>query len=446
VSRTTAIYLIVLAFIIGFALNSSAQREDANLFKNLEVFGEAIEEIRKNYVEEVNPEKLIEGAMGGMLSTLDPFCAYLPPDIHKASQADFEGVFEGIGVHIALTDEGHIRIYSPIEGSPAFKAGVMAGDLIIKIEGQSVSEIPKGARLTEAMKRIRGKRGTPVTITVLRQEEEGTREIDITIVRGVIHIESIRGIRKSEPGEKEKPKWQFMLDEEAQIGYIRISSFSESTADDLDEAVRGLRSQGMQGLVLDLRFNPGGLLEAAVAVADRFVEEGTVVYTKDRKGEGERWEAKRSSTYAPFPLVVLVNEATASASEIVAGAIQDHHRGILVGAPTFGKGSVQKLIPLSDGEKGALRLTVSRYYLPSGKTLEHKADSKEGRVVPDEEVVLKPDQARRLYEHWRYQDTGEKPEAQEGEKEPAEEFTDLQLEKALKLLRNKISVEAESSA
>ena len=440
-SRTKAIWLTVAAFILGFALNSFAQRKDAELFKSLEIFGEAIEQIMENYVEEVEPEKLIEGAMGGMLSTLDPYCAYLPPDIHKAFQADVEGVFEGIGINIKLDEEGYIAVISPIEGTPAFKAGVMAGDRIIKIEGQLVSETPKGSRLIEAMRRIRGKKGTPVTITVLRQEPEGPKEVDITIVRGVIHIESIKGIRKGKLKEKEKAKWQFMLDDEAKIGYVRIASFSESTADDLDEAVRQLRSQGMRGLILDLRFNSGGLLDASIEVADRFIEEGTLVYTKDRRGQGDRWEAKKANTYAHFPLVVLINEASASASEIVAGAIQDHHRGVLVGSPSYGKGSVQKLIPLQ-GERGALRLTISRYYLPSGKTLKHKADTTEGRVVPDVKVVLTRDERFRLYQEWRYQDMGEEPEAKEGEKEPAEKFTDRQLKEALDVLRKEILVEA----
>ena len=439
-SRSKAIWLIVAAFIIGFALNSFAQRKDVELFNRLEIFGEAIEKIMENYVEEVDPEKLIEGAMGGMLSTLDPYCAYLPPDLYEAFQADVEGVFEGIGIRIELDEEGYITVISPIEGTPAFKAGVMAGDRIIKIKGQLVSEIPKGTRLIEAMRRIRGKKGIPITITVLRQEPEGLKEIDITIVRGVIHIDSIRGIRKSKP--KDSPKWQFMLDDEAKIGYIRIATFSESTADDLDEAMRQLRSQGMRGFILDLRFNSGGLLDTAIEVADRFIEEGTLVYTKDREGRGDRWEAKKAKTYAHFPIVVLINEASASASEIVAGAIQDHHRGVLVGSPSYGKGSVQKLIPLQ-GERGALRLTISRYYLPSGKTLEHKADTTEGRVVPDIEVPLTQEERVRLYQEWRRQDRGEEPEAEEVEKEPAEKFSDLQLEKALEVLRKEISVELE---
>lgn len=439
-SRTKAIWLTVAAFILGFALNSSAQRKDAELFKSLEIFGEAIEQIMENYVEEVEPEKLIEGAMGGMLSTLDPHCVYLPPDIHKVFQTNVEGVFEGIGIIIALDEESYISVISPIEGTPAFKAGVMAGDRIIKIEDQLVSEVPKGTRMIEAMRRIRGEKGTPVTITVLRQQPEGPKEVDITIVRGVIHIESIKGVRKDKP--QEEAKWQFMLNDEAKIGYIRIASFSESTADDLDEAVRGLRSQGMEGLILDLRFNPGGLLDASIEVADRFIEEGTLVYTKDRRGQGDRWEAKKAKTYAHFPLVVLINEASASASEIVAGAIQDHHRGVLVGSPTYGKGSVQKLIPLQ-GERGALKLTISRYYLPSGKALRHKADTTEGRVVPDVEVALTSDEKLRLYQEWRYQDMGEEPEAKEGEEEPAEKFTDRQLEEALETLRKEILVEAE---
>jgi len=431
----------VAAFIIGFALNSFAQKKDAELFKRLEIFGEAIEKIMENYVEEVDPEKLIEGAMGGMLSSLDPYCAYLPPDLYEAFQADVEGAFEGVGINITLDQDGRLTVISSIEGTPAFKAGVMAGDRIIKIEGQVVSEIPKGSRLIEAMRRIRGKKGTPVSLTILRQGPEGPEEIDVTIVRGVIHIESIKGIRKNKP--KDKAEWQFMLDDEAKIGYIRITSFSEGTADDLDEAVRQLRSQDMRGLILDLRFNSGGLLDAAVEVADRFIEKGTLVYTREREGKGDGWEAKKNKTYTHFPLAVLINEGTASASEIVAGAIQDYHRGVLVGSPTYGKGSVQQIIRL-EGERGALRLTISRYYLPSGKTLEHKADTTEGRVVPNVEVPLSQDERVRLYQEWRRQDRGEEPEAKEVEKEePAEKFTDLQLEKALEILRKEILIEPE---
>ncbi len=322
----------------------SAKSQDT--YKSLETFADVLSLIQRNYVEEVDTQKMIDGAIRGMLATLDPHSSYMKPDDFKELQVETKGSFSGIGIEITIKDN-ILTVVSPIEGTPAFKKGIKAGDKIIKIEG----EITNDMSLMDAVKRLRGTKGSKVTISIHR---EGWTDLkDITIVRDVIPIHSVRS-KMLEPG----------------YGYVRVTSFQSQTADDLKKALDKLDHDGeLNGLILDLRNNPGGLLDQAVEVSDLFVNEGVIVSTEGRiKDQNMVFKAHNNGDHYDFPMVVLVNEGSASASEIVAGALKDHKRALILGAQTFGKGSVQTIIPMRDG--AGLRLTTARYYTPNGTSIQ----------------------------------------------------------------------------
>ena len=325
--------------------SSSARTQDT--YKNLEIFADVLNIIQKNYVEEIDTQEVIEGAIRGMLTTLDPHSSYMKPDDFKELQVETKGSFSGIGIEITMKDN-ILTVVSPIEGTPAFKQGLQAGDKIVKIEEESTNDMS----LMQAVKRLRGPKGSKVTISIHR--EGWTKLKEVTIVRDVIPIHSIRS-RILEPG----------------YGYARITSFQSKTTADLKEALDKLtKDSKLNGLVLDLRNNPGGLLDQAVQVSDLFVNEGVIVSTEGRiKEQNMVFEAHADKNHRyDFPMVVLVNEGSASASEIVAGAIKDHKRGLILGAQTFGKGSVQTIIPMADG--AGLRLTTARYFTPNGTSIQ----------------------------------------------------------------------------
>jgi carboxyl-terminal processing protease len=348
-----SIVLIVALFTCLYnGLMASAATREA--YEKLKLFADVLDIVEKNYVEEVKTEDLIYGSIKGMLETLDPHSSFMTPDDFKELQVETKGVFSGIGIEITLKD-GILTIVSPIEGTPADKAGLKAGDLILKIDGKTT----KNMSLIEAVKKLRGPRGTKVTISILR---EGWSEIkDFALVRDVIPIHSVKH-KTLEEG----------------YGYARIINFQDKTSQDLKSALDDLEQQNkpLKGLILDLRNNPGGLLDQAVRVADEFIEEGIVVYTDGRiKSQNVRFTAHKGEKPRPYPIIVLVNEGSASASEIVAGALQDHKKAIILGAQTFGKGSVQTVFPLEDGS--GLRLTTARYYTPGGRSIQAKG------ITPD---------------------------------------------------------------
>jgi carboxyl-terminal processing protease len=429
------IVLMILAiFLIGVLIGSSqSQRVSAlsnSTYEDLKVFTDVLGLIQKDYVEETKSKDLIYGAIKGMLETLDPHSAFMPPDMFKEMQEETKGRFEGLGIEITIKDS-ILTVVSPIEDTPAYKAGVLAGDQIIKIDGEST----KNFTLMDSVKRLRGPKGTKVTITIMR--EGVTKPRDFTLVRDVIPVRSVR---------------HELL--EKNYGYIRLSQFQEKTDDDFKKAMKALEEESkgaLKGLVLDLRNNPGGLLEQAVKIADHFIESGIIVTIDGRREEvKQKWPAHPDGTVTRYPLVVLVNGGSASGAEIVAGAIQDHGRGILVGTQTFGKGSVQTIIPLKDGS--GLKLTTARYYTPSGRSIQAKG------IVPD--IIIKPsrpeeereiiipklptekDLERHLMDvekgvpqekEKRKKEEGEKRKKEEGkEKKPA----DNQLERALELLKS----------
>ncbi|WP_022852527.1 S41 family peptidase [Thermodesulfatator atlanticus] len=378
----SAVFLAILVvFLLGTflgktILSASTKKDQKDIYEQLRLFSQVLDLVEKSYVKEPDPQELIYGAIQGMLSNLDPHSSFLKPDDFKELEIETKGSFTGIGIEITIRD-GILTVVAPIEGTPAWKAGLKPGDKIIKINGKPT----KGMSLIEAVKLLRGPKGTKVTISILR---EGWHELkEITLVRDVIPIKSVKYFT-IEPG----------------YGYIRISNFQEKTPKELVSALKALEKENkpMKGLIIDLRNNPGGLLSAAVRVADEFIDKGLIVYTKGRiKQQNMRFEATPNTRKHPYPIVVLVNEGSASASEIVAGALQDHRRAVLVGMPTFGKGSVQTIIPLPDGS--AVRLTTALYYTPSGRSIQAKGIEPDIKVpFLDPECLKKAEKRRALRE------------------------------------------------
>ena len=371
---------LALAALVSFAtLDSSpataqpAQPEKLPLpLDEVRMFTQALDRIRASYVEPVDDEVLLENAIRGMLAGLDPHSSYLAATEYDDLQETTTGEFGGLGIEVGQ-ENSYIRVISPIDGTPADRAGIQAGDLIIRIDGQPLQDVLPD----EAAGMMRGEPGTDVTITIVRDGEPAP--FDLTITREVIAVASVRS-RTLEPG----------------YGYIRIAQFRANTGDEVVDAINDLReeNQPLKGLVMDLRNNPGGVLPASVAVVDAFISEGTIVTTKGRLDESDMsFDATRSNPGGDTPLVVLINEGSASASEIVAGALQDHGRAIIMGSRSFGKGSVQTVLPLS--EDRAIKLTTSLYYTPSGRSIQ--AFGIEPDIVVDEALVTRLDRSRATY-------------------------------------------------
>ena len=344
-------YIVTLFFITsGFSLANSEKKQDVDVLPldEIRTFTEIFSKIKSDYVENIEDSTLLKNAIRGMLQGLDPHSAYLDKDSYKELQEGTSGEFGGLGIEVGYED-GFVKVISPIDDTPAKRAGIKAGDLIIRLDGKSV----KGISLMEAVKMMRGKPGSEIELTILRGGEE--KPFNVTIVRDIITVKNI----KAETIE-------------SAFGYIRISNFQIHTVDDLSKALTKLESENnnmLKGLVLDLRNNPGGLLNAAVGVSDLFLDEGLIVYTEGRvKGSKLKFNAKPSEMFKDIPIIVLVNGGSASASEIVAGALQDHRRAIIMGERTFGKGSVQTILPMND--ETALKLTTARYYTPSGRSIQ----------------------------------------------------------------------------
>ncbi len=342
-----SIVLIILPLSIIFSHESFGAIDDMEeTYKNLEVFSNVLSIVQQNYVDDIDTQETIEGAIRGMLSSLDPHSSFLKADDFKELQVETKGSFSGIGIEITVKDD-MLTVVSPIEDTPAFKAGIQAGDRIIKIEGESTKDMS----LVEAVKKLRGEKGSEVRISIHR---EGWTDLqEFVIVRDVIPIHSVRA-NILEPG----------------YGYIRVTNFQRNTSHDLQSSLDELLGEGdLKGLVLDLRNNPGGLLDSSVKVVDIFLDEGIIVSTKGRlQDQNMEFSAHSGGSEYGFPIVILINSGTASASEIVAGALQDHKRALILGTQSFGKGSVQTIIPMADG--AGLRLTTARYYTPNGTSIQ----------------------------------------------------------------------------
>ncbi len=342
-------------------LGSSAKAAASDTYRQLNLFGDVFERVRADYVEKPDDGKLVESAINGMLAGLDPHSSYMDPKSFRDMQVQTRGEFGGLGIEVTMED-GLVKVVAPIDDTPAAKAGVMANDIITQLDGENV----QGLTLNQAVDKMRGPVNTKIKLTIMRKGSD--KPIEVSIVRDIIRVKSVRWHAEGED-----------------VGYIRITQFNEQTTEGLKQAINDLNSQlgadKIKGYVVDLRNNPGGLLDQAISVSDTFLDKGEIVSTRGRNPEEtQRFNARPGDMAKGKPVIVLINGGSASASEIVAGALQDHKRATLVGTRSFGKGSVQTIIPLGAGN-GALRLTTARYFTPSGRSIQAKG------IVPDIEVL-----------------------------------------------------------
>lgn len=425
-------YLLLLVTVVSLVCYQKADSRHRRMHDTLT---EVMRQIERHYLEPVDDQSLFQGALDGLVKQLDPYSAYIGPQDTRQFREGLDQQFGGIGIEVSWDAERNVlTVLNPLVGTPAYEGGVLAGDRILAIEGEKIERF----NLEEAVRRLRGKPGDPVRLTILH---EGADEpVEIVLVRAVVKVDSVIGYRRHGEGI-----WSFTLPGHPEIGYMRVTSFGKRTVDETQAVLDKLRDDGIRALVLDLRFNAGGLLEAGTEVCDLFIASGTIVTTRGRNGEIlERVEATGQAPYADWPLVVLVNRYSASAAEIVAACLQDHQRAIIVGERTWGKGTVQNLIPL-EGGRSALKLTVASYWRPSGKNIHRRKDAPETAdwgVQPDDgfEVKLTDDQMRSLAEgrrrrerQFRDQDVG--PE--EGTAAEAPMSDDPQLEAAVGYLLEK---------
>ena len=352
--------MVVVALVLGVLLGKGWERTGhaTETYEELKTFSEVLTQVQKSYVDETKVKDLVQGAIRGMLSTLDPHSAYMTPDMYKEMQVETKGEFGGVGIQIGVK-ENRLAVIAPIEGTPAYRAGVKAGDFITKVNDETTKDLT----LMDAVQKMRGPKGSKVNLTIQR---EGTPEpLQFTLVRDTIKIESVKSK---------------VLDN---IGYVRLTQFQESTGRDLSKVLKQFKEQNLQSTILDLRNNPGGLLTAAVEVSEQFLPGGKlVVYTKGRESKKDEWIAKGKDQMDDSPMIILINEGSASASEIVAGALQDYGRAVIVGTTSFGKGSVQTILPLGDGS--GLRLTTAKYYTPKGRSIQSTG------ITPDIVVKAQP--------------------------------------------------------
>ncbi|HEX4028282.1 MAG TPA: S41 family peptidase [Rhizomicrobium sp.] len=406
-----------------FALPEARGANDTSAYSQLDLFSDAFERVRANYVRPVKDGELIDAAIQGMVSNLDPHSSYMDAKMYGDMQITTKGEFGGVGIEVTQDEGGLIKVISPIDGTPASRAGIKTGDRIAGIDGNSIAGLP----LNDAIDKMRGPAGSKITLTILREGEK--KPFDVTLVRAIVSVEADTYRR------------------EGDIGYIRLPGFNEQTADGLEKAVRDLKKQigpGIKGYVLDLRNNPGGLLDQAIQVSDDFLNSGEIVSTRGRHPEDtQRYDAKGGDITDGKPVVVLINGGTASASEIVSGALQDHKRATIVGMISFGKGSVQTIIPLGEG-RGALRLTTARYYTPSGHSIQAEGIIPDIQVAQGDEANV-PKLARPSEADLRGHLAGEpippkRANAPIIKPAPGKKYDDFQLSYALDLLHGKMTV------
>ncbi|MDB2652810.1 S41 family peptidase [Candidatus Pelagibacter bacterium] len=355
-------YLII--FLSSFFFSYSVNSAELDIYKKIDLFGEVLEKINKQYVDEIDQSESMDSAINGLLQSLDPYSSYMSPEIFREMQTETSGEFGGLGIEVSM-EAGVVKVITPIDDTPASKAGIKAGDYIVKIDNVQV----QGKSLSEAVDLMRGLVGTDIELTIRRRGVK--KALTFNITREIIEVQSV----KSDLLENN-------------IGYIRLTSFNDNSSDQIKKKIKKLKeNENLKAFILDLRNNPGGLLTQAIKISDFFLENGEIVSTKSRKNsENRKWFAKKGDITDGKTLVVLINYGSASASEIVAGALKDHKRAIIIGENSYGKGSVQSIIPLKN--KGAIRLTVAKYYLPSGKSIS------EVGVRPDIEVNEEGDDFR----------------------------------------------------
>lgn len=430
-NKSAAAVLAAVVMTCGLSIGAAAEiaepndEKDADYYQLMKMFVDTFEQIDRNYVTDVDRRKLMEAAIQGMLKDLDPYSSFIPPEELARFNQSVDQEFGGIGIQVQVDPESNrLTVITPLPGTPAYKAGVRAGDIIMEIEGKPTD----GYTIDDAVKALKGKPGEEVSIGVRHLGENQTETL--TMERAIIKMDTILGYQRVEGQDT----WNFMLDDEQKIGYIRMSHFSRRTADELLKAMEDLENDGMKALVLDLRFNPGGLLSQATQIADFFLEEGRIVSTKGRNTPERVWDAHKPGTFKDFPMVVLINRFSASASEILSAALQDHKRALVVGERSWGKGSVQNVIELDNGAS-ALKLTTATYHRPSGKNIHRNDESEktgEWGVMPDVVVKFSNEEIKKYLDDRRDRDIIR----EEGTSES--EFKDRQLTRALKYLKNKL--------
>ena len=390
-NRERVAWIVCVTVLALFALQvpgSMAARDDDYAFVRKLV--DIHRQVAVNYVENVDEDKLRDGAIDGMMSNLDPFSVYIPPAEQEGFDRMLEGSFKGVGIQLDMTDDGKVEVVTPIDDSPALKAGVLAGDLVLKVNGESIENL----KINDVIKKIAGPLDSKVELTVRHATGE---EQTLSMMRQEIVVPTVKGY-----GRKTDNSWDFYISTDPKIGYMRITQFTPDTFEKLKNALigsdadinkpdtyKGLIGDGMKALILDLRYNPGGRLDQAIQVVDMFIDKGVIVSTRGRNRPEQKVEAKAAGTLPYFPMVVLVNEHSASASEIVAGSLMDNKRALVMGTRSYGKGSVQEIMPL-ESKGGELKLTVAYYYLPSGRLVHKKKDAKDWGVEP--QVIIPMDE------------------------------------------------------
>jgi carboxyl-terminal processing protease len=425
---------LALICMLAFHLPGSlAQRDDEYSFVRTLV--DIHRQVSGNYVDDISEQKLREAAIDGMLSQLDPYSVYVPPAEQEQFDRMLEGSFEGVGIQLDQLDNGTIEVVSPIDGSPAFEAGVMAGDVLLKVNGQEL----EGKRLPDVVNMIKGELNSEVTLTVRHATGE---VVDLTMKRQQIVVPTVKGYARNPDNT-----WDYFVSDTPKIGYLRITQFTPETRDNLRGVIDELLRQQMKGLILDLRFNPGGRLDQAVLVIDDFLDEGVIVKTRGRSRPERTEHASVPDTLPAFPMIVLVNEHSASAAEIVAGSLMDNRRALVIGERTYGKGSVQELIPL-DGNSGELKLTVAYYYLPSGRLVHRKKDATDWGVEPQIIIPMTDAEERAMMQDRMEQETFKRPVVKESVTRPAtgpatQAVVDKQLQQAVTTMVGLIVLQSE---
>lgn len=439
---TRWLLFLVVTFCIpcwGLANDDPLQPDEPDDYELHKLLVDTINQVEQNYVKPIDRRRLVEAAIRGVLSELDDYSGYVAPESMGGFKTAVSHQFGGIGIKVGM-ERRQLTVISPLVGSPAYRAGLIAGDRILEIDGKPT----KGLRLDDAVKLLKGETGKTVTLKVSHPGRTETEEVSLT--REVIRLETVLGDLRGEDD-----LWDYLLDDDSRIGYIRITGFGRNTTEDLRKALKTLKQQDATGLILDLRFNPGGLLSSAIQVADLFVSEGKIVSTAGRNVKEQVWEAKKQGTFESIPLVVLVNRYSASASEIVAACLQDHQRAVVIGERTYGKGSVQRVIEMEGGQS-ALKLTTAGYCRPNGKNIDrHPGDTTEDEwgVKPNDGFALSLNDAdtvalaryRRDRDILKSSDEADSADASDGEVEEPE-FDDRQLAMALDHLRKKLAAQA----
>ena len=445
-ARRLLLCVVTLAFLfapnLGFGADDPLQPKAPDDYELHKLLIDTINQVEQNYVKPVDRRKLVEAAIRGVLNELDDYSGYVAPERMTRFQAAVSHQFDGIGIRVDV-DHGRLTVISPYVGSPAYRAGLTSGDQILEIDGKST----QGLKLEESMDLMKGEIGTSVALKIRHPGSSETEEV--TLTRAVVYLETVLGDLRGD-----NDHWDYLLDDDLRIAYVRLTGFGTHTARDLREVVRGLEKENVAGLILDLRFNPGGLLSCAIQVADLFVSEGKIVSTAGRNVKERVWEASKRGTLADVPMVVLINGHSASASEIVAACLQDHDRAVIVGQRSYGKGSVQRVIEMEGGHS-ALKLTTAGYLRPNGKNIDrHPGDKEDDQwgVKPNEgfELKLSPRETYALEVYRRNRDDQKGSEAGPDSGNPAStadsegtaeetKFVDRQLEMALQYLRGKLA-------